>query len=202
MKKFYAALLIGFVLFTQDLSAAEPEVQTTTDSSGDRSEPTWEFVGASRAAVNFGKSDAANARTSKEAAVSIGAGYFFSPQWELSSAVDINTTWPNGYFDYSLLVGPTFNFCGDPSNAFYLGAKVGIGSISSYFTTQYEYFHPLMFTFSAGKRFEIVKHVTWAPQLTYYRQNAVTKTFPSGSVVTLNGYRSWNISLFRFAVLF
>jgi len=124
--------------------------------------PTYEVTGAANANYTHVTT---NAQGSHSWNVSGGMGYFFNNMYELGGNVSFNDGSQNGSETraFSLTVGPTFNFMGAPENAFFVTLQAGVlligqGQAGPNFT-QFEYLAGF------GKRIEIVKHVTWTPEV-------------------------------------
>ncbi len=165
----------------------------------------WEFTGATNAAFNilsFGNDDGKNQKGTRSLSLDTLVGYFVMPD-QLEVNLGLNASVTNDGSTTSTItpaIGLTYNFMDKPANAVYLRGLVGdLMTNNGSADPNYSQF---MFKFALGKRFEIVHHVSWAPELSYSHYGSTTYTPTGGSETKINSIGVWTLTPFQFTVLF
>jgi hypothetical protein len=162
--------------------------------------PTWEVTGGTSASyVHTNITGAASG--SHTWGLGTGLGYFFNNMYELGSTITFNAGSNNGLStkSFGLKVGPTFNFMGTPENAMFVTGQIGIlmngngSSPSAPNSTQ------LAYTLGVGRRVEIVKHVTWSPEVAIV---GVAKNTDSTTGIVAPSTTQIQVIPFQFSLLF
>jgi hypothetical protein len=173
-------------------------VQAADDVTTSGQTPTWEVTGSSDAAYihtnTSGQSSGSNVW-----ALQTGLGYFFNSMYELGSTIsftDVSFS-GNSVKSFGFQVGPTFNFMGTPENAMFLTGQIGVlltgNGNNNPNSTQ------LAYTVGVGRRVEIVKHVTWSPEVAIV---GVAKNTDSTTGIVTPSSTNVEVIPFQFSLLF
>jgi hypothetical protein len=164
--------------------------------------PSWEFSGGTGSAfTNSSISDSQSGmagQSTRSFTINGEAAYFVAPQVEVGVNLTIlafNASASTSSV-FTAMVGPTYNFCEDVSNSFYAKAYIGLGEF--YNGTLGPNFSKVSYEFAVGKRFEIIPHVTYKPEIAYIGTG-------SGTLVTdgdVPATHNWAVIPFQFALLF
>ena len=199
--KIYFGAALAFLIGVSSAAAAE-------DVS------TWEVQGATNLSFSHStdKTNAANIEfapgTSNSLSLSTSVSYFLMPQFELGLAVSMVSANSAGQGFSNIKFGPvaTYDFSADVANSFFLIATVGplfVNDSSALLGGNYGTFMTWAYVVGAGRRVEIVKHVTWTPEIGLQGNTSTTKTDPvSGSKVTYNATLGYFITPLQLSVLF
>ncbi|MBS1964188.1 MAG: outer membrane beta-barrel protein [Bdellovibrionales bacterium] len=149
-----------------------------------------EFMGGSTGGVNLHSVE--NNDTETTIGLSIGLGYFVTPQFEgfvEGTYSHYSSGGSSSSHSLAWIVGPRFNFGGAPENAFYVGGGLGEGQPSG--STN----HTFSWQLHAGKRFALFPNVSWAPEVQYVRVNG------QSGYSYKEPHADWNIIPFRISIL-
>jgi hypothetical protein len=158
--------------------------------------PTWEVTGNSAAQYTH---NTTGGNGSHSWSLGTGTSYFFNNMYELGGTLAFADASANGLEAraFGLTVGPTFNFMGTPENAMFVTLQAGVLLIgrgnSGPNSTQFAYL------VGVGRRVEIVKHITWSPEVTFSGQ--AKNTDSTTGFVTASS-TSLGIIPFQFSLLF
>jgi len=192
-------LLTVFAVFSfVNRAQAADDVTTTTGQT-----PTWEWTGNTAASYTH---TTTSGNGSHSWNLGFGGNYFFNNMYELGATVAFSDQ--SGILagfsipgveirTLSLLVGPTFNFMGSPENACFLTTQVGVlltgnGNLAPN-ATQFDYF------IGVGRRVEIVKHVTWKPEIAF---TGTAKNTDSATGIVTSSRTDLEVIPFQFSLLF
>jgi hypothetical protein len=123
--------------------------------------------------------------------------YFVTPALEVGAKIGVSITNSDDVTrsEFTVQVGPTYNFSDEIANAFFVQALVGL---DLNFRSKYPNYSEVAYTIAFGKRFEIIPHVTWKPQIALLGFGSGTQ-FTDGDVSAI---RNWTIIPFQFSLLF
>jgi hypothetical protein len=189
--KAFNQVLVAFVAVLAVVSVNHAQA---ADDMPTAATPTYEVTGSTAASYTHTTS---GGQGSHNWNVAGGVGYFFNSMYELDGTVGFTDTSAlgNETRNFSVLVGPTFNFMGAPENAVFVTLNAGVsltgGGNNSPNFAQFAYLA------GVGKRIEIVKHVTWKPELTF---NGTLSNTNSG--IKQNASTGFAIIPLQFAFLF
>lgn len=152
---------------------------------------SFEVMGASTGGVNLHSAE--NSDTETTIGLSVGFGYFVTP--ELEGFVEgtyshYSSGGSSSSHALAWIVGPRFNFGGAPANAFYVGGGLGEGQPTG--STN----HTFSWQVHVGKRFELFPNVSWAPEVQYVRVGG-----QSGVYSYKDPHADWNLIPFRISIL-
>jgi len=173
------------------------------DATATAPTPTWEWTGSTAASYTHTTTSGNGAHSWN---LGFGGNYFFNNMYELGATVAFSDQ--SGILagfsipgveirTLSLLVGPTFNFMGSPENACFLTTQVGVlltgnGNLAPN-ATQFDYF------IGVGRRVEIVKHVTWKPEIAF---TGTAKNTDSATGIVTSSRTDLEVIPFQFSLLF
>jgi hypothetical protein len=160
MKKLTLAAVLGALAITGIAHAAENPA----------SAPVYEVTANSN--ISYTHYAYSNLSSSSVYSVAGGISYFWMPQVELGTSINFGYTslQVSHVTALTVLVGPTFNFLGNPENAFYVDAKAGVlFSGNGQYAPNYTLF---AYFVGAGKRFDLGGHVTWKPEVAFVGNSA------------------------------
>jgi opacity protein-like surface antigen len=151
--------------------------------------PTWEVSGGAAASLSqtWVNATSTTSSTSDRSITLTGeADYFVMPQVEVGLSVSALDFISGGHASSQiiLLAGPTYNFSTDIDNSIYATAKAGItlsyngASISN--TTAFTWL------VGAGKRFQLVSHVSYMPEVLLVNTSSTTITSSDGGTSLTN----------------
>jgi opacity protein-like surface antigen len=190
MKKLLGSLIFVSCLLASSTFAAETQKPI----------PTWEIGGSTNGGFASTKSNYDGSKATNVFGIGALAGYFFDANWEAQAQLGYyNVSNDNGH-TLTFSVGPTYNFGMNPEDAVYLGAQIGIdsfngGGTNSTTTTRFQW------EVHAGKRFSLMEHVTWSPEIEYAHVSDKTDTVGTTTTKTY-GNQSWNFKIIQFTFLF
>ena len=155
---------------------------------------SWELYGGANASFGVqerGSSFGSSTSSDVSIDLSFTGGYFLNPQWELLLGVHTQViTASDGNTIFTPRAGLEYNFSEDTSNSLFIGALAG-PSIEEIASSGNNYV-VLSYWIHAGKRFALVDHVSWAPEV-------FVSGHSSGS--TTSGGTQWELgSLMQFGV--
>ena len=159
LKLSVAVLTAAFSVFSINCSKAA-EMDTTAPAWA----PTLEFTANTSATYLHNNTQGQGSHYWN---ISVGADYFFNNMYELGGQLNFSDSEVQGIAHpqktFQFVVGPTFNFLGSPENACFVTTQAGVmltgNGPDRENATNFAYFLGL------GRRVEIVKHVTWKPEI-------------------------------------
>jgi hypothetical protein len=195
----------ALVAFIAALTVISVNHAQAADDMPSAAGPTYEVTGGSTASYSHTTSAGQGSHSWN---LATGVGYFFNNMYELGGTVAFNSLSGNGNTTkkFAITVGPTFNFFGTPENAFFVTLQAGVQLTGLGSTTDgngntinLPNFTQFAYLAGIGKRIEIVKHVTWTPEVTL---TGVLKNTDQASGSVDPSSTSFNIIPFQFSVLF
>jgi hypothetical protein len=148
-----------FLLALAPLAHAESDMMNHHDATV----PMWEISGGANLSIG---ANSTQGETVYNYGLSGDVDYFLCSHLEVGARIAINISHQDEdtTHAYTLLVGPTYNFSNDVENSVFVQGRAGIQVFTASDVDQTTHFAYLI---DAGKRFEIVSHVSWMPEVAF-----------------------------------